>query len=236
MTTPISHLTTLLVTNDDLVLTWSVPLLLIALALRPLGIGLGRFREERRVRQLVRRLGVEVTPQVALYDGVDGGAFIDYLVLTPTRILVLTIFRAGGMIFGGRGIEQWARVVGLRTHHFPNPLTANQDGVLAVRYHAPGVPVEGAVLFAGDCSFPKGKPEGIVVPADLPAKAATKTAVSPGLRAAWETLREAGREGAGKYHTELTMMRAHDGGMPGVKGLFLIALAAGWIMWRLLRG
>ncbi|MDH3452787.1 MAG: NERD domain-containing protein, partial [Gammaproteobacteria bacterium] len=84
---------------------------------------LRKYLDARRIRRAVRSLGAKVASDVAIPDGVEGTAYIDYLVMTPKYLLVVLVRRYPGAIFGAEKIEQWAQVMREGSFKFANPLT-----------------------------------------------------------------------------------------------------------------
>ena len=126
------------------------------------------YRRHRQIRRAVRRLGPKLHQDLLLPDGVDGLMVVDYVVLTHKGILLIAINWLDGHIFGGEQTDTWTQMDGRGSHRFTNPLHQLDLITANVRAMVPTVPVSGIVLFAGDCSFPKDKPAGIRLLADLP--------------------------------------------------------------------
>lgn len=152
---------------------------------------LRRYLDARRIQRAIGSLGARVASDIKIADGVDGTAYIDYLVMTPRYLLVVLVKRYPGAIFGGERIEQWAQVVREGSYKFPNPLRELQNVVSAVRTRLPDVPVKGVVLFDQDSVFPKGKPDGVLHVPDIDARSAGRTQLSDvpeELQRAWARL------------------------------------------------
>lgn len=217
----------------EMQLVWAAPVLLLILGLWLLRPWIARRRRERRVRQSIRRLGKLAMRDVSLDNGMDSLAFIDWLVLTSKEILVITLQRGRGIMFGAEKIDTWARVVGRHTFRFPNPLTANHELVMAVKYQLPQVPVRGIVLCEDGASFPKGKPEGVVLPAEIEgdAKAWEQVEVPAALQSAWERLAELGSRGEQIYGRDLVILRGESGRAREALAVMLLMLALGISMW-----
>lgn len=153
-----------------------------------------KTRHERHVEKVVRSLGVDYLKDVVLPDGVDGLAFVDYLLLVPKGLLVLDIKHQEGLLFGGVSVDHWTQVIKGKTCKFNNPLYAHQTHCQAVQWNSDGLEVFGRVVFSNAGHFAKGIPEGISMIDDL------KTDLTPLLgdnpvpdryRGVWERLRDA---------------------------------------------
>jgi hypothetical protein len=127
---------------------------------------------------------------VVISDGMDGHVFIEHLVLTPSRVLVVTVRRYSGAIFAAQNMDMWAQVTDSGSYKFPNPLREVETATAAVKSHLPDTDVSGIILFGKESTFPKGKPEGVMhitEIAKLPAPA-PDVPVSESLKKAWERL------------------------------------------------
>jgi len=96
---------------------------------------------------------------VVIPDAVEGSSFIDWLVLTPRGILIISQKPYKGMIFGAENISHWTQVVDRRSYTFDNPLRQLEVDLVTIKSLIPNVPVKGYVVFDRDSFFPKGKPK-----------------------------------------------------------------------------
>ncbi len=127
-----------------------------------------RWQLRRRdVEWQLGRVSREVLRDIALPDGMEGLAYIDFLALTPSGICVILVRDYEGAIFGAEEIEQWTQMVGGGSHPFPNPLHQLQDLESAVRARVPAVPVFGYVVFTDKAVFPRTRPAGVLQPENL---------------------------------------------------------------------
>lgn len=127
-------------------------------------------RERRHIKRAIKRLGVKILSDVRLPDGVDGEIFIDYLVLTPDDIKIISVKRYPGLIYGGEQLQDWTQVINNRNHNFPNPLYEMKLKVMAVTAIVPNVPINGLTLFCDDSRFPTNKPQGVLNVRDIASK------------------------------------------------------------------
>lgn len=151
-------------------------------------------RHERHVERVIDSLGVKTLRDVVLPDGIDGLAFIDYLLLTPRAIVVLTIEHREGLLFGGTSVDRWTQVVGGKTRKFDNPLYALPQLRQAVAWNTEDIDTAGWVVFSNAGEFQKGIPEGCCMIDELPARVAPLcqggTDIPAPLRSAWTRLHE----------------------------------------------
>lgn len=217
----------------QLQLVWAVPAVLLLLGLWLLRPWFRRWRHEARVRASIRCLGKLAMRDVSLDNGMEELAFIDWLVLTPQEILVVTLQRGRGNVFGAEKIDSWARVVGRRTFRFPNPLIANDERVLALKYHLPHAPARGIVLWEDGATFPKGKPDGVLLPSEITGDAREwqQVEIPAPLQSAWDRLAELGTRGEQMYGRDLVMLRGEISRIREVLAISLLMLALAVSMW-----
>jgi hypothetical protein len=145
-----------------------------------------------QVGRAIKRLGTDSMSNVVLSDGIDGHVFIEHLVLTPSKVLVVTVRRYPGAIFAAKNMDMWAQVTDGGSYKFPNPLHEIEMATAAVQSHIPDAAVNGIILFGRDSTFPKGKPDGVMHISEI-TKLPTPdrdTAILESVRKAWQRLQE----------------------------------------------
>ncbi len=165
-----------------------IVLLLMVVLSKPLRNFFDRFR----VGRAIKRLGTASMSNVVLSDGMEGHVFIEYLVLTPDKVLVVSVRRYSGAIFAAENMDMWAQVTDGSSYKFPNPLHEIETAMAALKSHVPDTAVSGIILFGRDSTFPKGKPEGVmhiteITKLSMPDK---DTPISEPVRRAWDRLLE----------------------------------------------
>lgn len=151
-----------------------------------------KTRHERHVEKTIQSLGVEYLKDVALPDGIDGLAFIDYLLLVPKGFVVLDIKHEDGLLFGGTSVDHWTRVVKGKTYKFNNPLYAHQTRCQTAQWNCGDYAVVGRVVFSNAGNFPKGIPKGVSMIDNLKTDLAehlSDAPISDAQRNVWEQLR-----------------------------------------------
>ena len=121
-----------------------------------------RDAEQRRVAKIIKALNIPALKNVAFPDGIESYVFVDYLLLTPSGIVVLDLQDYNGFIFGGPNIDQWTQMVRQRGYKFENPLHQNAWRVQIIRSFVEDAPLLGKVVFSSVSQFPKGIPEGVL--------------------------------------------------------------------------
>ncbi|MEZ5541791.1 MAG: nuclease-related domain-containing protein [Pseudomonadota bacterium] len=146
------------------------------------------WREERRLKRALRRLGARALHDIALNDGTGGEVAIDHLLLTAEGVLVVGVKRFSGVIFGGPQTDQWTQVINRCSYKFPNPDDYLQRQIEAIRLLAPGITVSGIHLFTHGATFPKGKPLNVLLAREVRQQAPRLRRIPKPLRQAWNQL------------------------------------------------
>jgi len=146
------------------------------------------WREERRIRRAIKRLGARALRNIPLPDGTGGEVTIDYLLLTNDALLVVGVKRFSGVIFGGPQTDQWTQVINRCSYKFTNPDDYLQRQIEAVRLLVPGIAVTGIHLFTHGAAFPKGKPDNVLLSSNIRQKPPKFRKIPKALRQAWEQL------------------------------------------------
>jgi len=119
-----------------------------------------RSKESHRYfPKIIRKISKYYMKNVVIPDAVEGSSFIDWLVLTPRGILIISQKPYKGMIFGAENISHWTQVVDRRSYTFDNPLRQLEVDLVTIKSLIPNIPVKGYVVFDRDSFFPKGKPK-----------------------------------------------------------------------------
>ncbi|VAX04296.1 hypothetical protein MNBD_GAMMA20-675 [hydrothermal vent metagenome] len=147
---------------------------------------------ERHITKVIDSLGAPSLHNVVLPNGIDGLAFIDYLLLMPKGIVVLTIEHREGLLFGGNTVDRWTQVINGRTLKFDNPLYTHPHHRQAVEWNTEDIATCGCVVFSNAGQFQKGIPDGCCMIDNLPAKIApllgSASEIPKPLRKAWTHL------------------------------------------------
>ncbi len=146
--------------------------------------------QERNVSRALLELGIQCRHRVILRDVLEEGAYLDYLILMPDRIVLLDVKRYRGNIFAAWNMDMWTQVVGRRSFKFPNPLHKLDADVAILKSIAPEVNVEGHIAFAGDSRFARGVPVGVMLLQDVLTRYQIdrETPVDNTVRIGWERL------------------------------------------------
>jgi len=154
------------------------------------------WRETRQITRAVKRLGARFRHNVTLPDGMGGETSIDYLALSTKAILVISVKRYDGMIFGSAQTDEWIQTLNSRSYKFTNPDTRLDQQVTAVRCLVPKIPVRGLHLFTDSAAFPWDKPLNVLQSKDLAKSSVRRPAlqdIPAELRAAWKQILQSGK-------------------------------------------
>ena len=162
--------------------------LLVGLTLLFLWSPVNKFIAHWRLHTLVSKLGIKSGKNFYLPDGLGDDIYIERLILQPKRILLVTIKPFRGNIFAAQQIEQWTQVVGHHSYKFQNPLHQQETDIQALRSLEPKITIDGLVVFAKGCRFPKGKPEHVMEYADLKQAGPGTDEIMPAVQEAWDRL------------------------------------------------
>lgn len=153
--------------NNPALLTWAIAGLIIMLGLFLQWEWIKEYVCEWQLNHLLKNVGSKSLHNVAIPDGVDGKIFIEYLILTPTKILLLGVKKYRGLIFAADNIDLWTQVIGNKSYKFDNPLRQLENDTLALNSIVEHSKVEGKVLFINGSEFPKGKPNNVITVPDV---------------------------------------------------------------------
>ena len=163
--------------------------LLLILHLNRAGLQL-RFRDWRLQRSL-NRIGSEQIRDLVCDDGLDGYYRIDRLALTNDCILLISYKPYVGKIYCAERISEWTQVIGQKSFKFGNPLFELENQLTALKSITGNVPLRGYLFFNHSAVFPKGHPESVLQPDNIPAQIVDRQVrnINADIHAAWERLK-----------------------------------------------
>ena len=150
-----------------------------------LGIG------EWRIQRCLKKIGCDQIRNMICPDGLDGYYTIDRLALVQDAILLIAYKPYGGNIYCAEHIAEWTQVIGQKSFKFANPLFELENQLTALKLLAGGMPVHGFLFFNYSTAFPKGHPEVVLNPDNIPDRflGANCDPVNPQVQAAWTQLK-----------------------------------------------
>lgn len=175
---------------------------LLAIVLAWSGVaGFRYWRRRRAARALQTRfesISFDLLRDVLLPDGSGGVLQVDWLLFTPSGLLVVDLRTVRGMIFGSELMDQWVAMDGARRLELANPTGPLFDRIAVVRQLAGELPVDGRIIFGEGASFPKGQPPRAMLLSALEGEfpvvnRAAGPAAPAGWPEAWAQLRSAAK-------------------------------------------
>ncbi len=139
-------------------------LLLVAFNRRRLA---GGWREWR-IRRLLDHIGHEQIRNLRCPDGLDGYHEIERLALASDSILVIAYKRFSGNIYCAEQIDEWTQMIGQKSFKFANPLYELEYQLTSLRLQTGCERIEGFIFFDASAAFPKGHPENVWHPGNIP--------------------------------------------------------------------
>jgi hypothetical protein len=217
---------------QESLINWIPALVLVALAAVLIWPVLRCAWQRRQLERRIRALGDQAMQHVMLDDGMGGQSYFEWLLLTGEGICLLNTRQHQGNIFAGERLENWAQVIGSRSHHFRNPLFELEPLIATLRYHLPGMPLQAAVLFSGDCVFPKGRPPAVLTRAELPQRSELRN-IPLALQQGWSQLMKKTRPLDPLTEGHLQPHRESPAAWRVWLAIILGAQAMAWLSWRL---
>ncbi len=141
-----------------------------------------------RLHALVDKLGKASLRNVFIPDGLGDDIYVEQLLLQDNGLLLITVKSYRGNIFAAEQIEFWTQVVGHHSYKFTNPIHQQQTDLQALKALVPKAALDGLVVFARGCRFPKGKPDKVVDYGMLKSIKPPAGQITPVVQEAWEAL------------------------------------------------
>jgi hypothetical protein len=146
---------------------------------------------EWRIQRCLQQIGCAQIRDLICPDGLDGYYKIDRLALVKDAILLIAYKPYGGNIYCAERIAEWTQVIGQKSFKFENPLFELDNQLTAIKLMSGGVPIHGFLFFHHSAEFPKGHPEAVLHPDNIPDHflSAHCAPVNPQIQTAWELLK-----------------------------------------------
>jgi len=123
---------------------------------------------EWNTRRSLNAIGIKQMKDVVCSDGLDGKFKIDRLVMLHDSILLIAFKPYSGNIYCADSIPEWTQVVGQKSFKFSNPLFELENQITAIQGIAQKVPVRGVLFFDHNAKVPKGHPDKVLNPDNIP--------------------------------------------------------------------
>ena len=145
---------------------------------------------EWRTRRCLDGIGIKQQRNVVCSDGIDGKYALDRLVMLPKAILLITFKPYSGNIYCSERISDWTQVIAQKSYKFENPLFELDNQLTALRSQMPKILFRGLLFFYHNAQFPKGHPDSILRPGNIPEEYLRENCAEPdqAIVEAWEVL------------------------------------------------
>lgn len=145
---------------------------------------------EWSTRRCLNQIGIKQIKNVTWTDGLDGNFKIDRIAMLHNSILLLAFKPYSGNIYCADSIAEWTQVIGQKSYKFTNPLFELENQVTAIQSLIPNVPIRGALFFDHSARFPKGHPDKVLNPDNIPEFMLRLKCPEPtsGILESWESL------------------------------------------------
>lgn len=142
-----------------------------------------------QLKFLISEFKQDEAKNIIIPDGVGGLLEVEHIVLLEQGVLLIETYEMDGHLFAADNIDQWTQLVNGRSFKFENPLNHIYRTKQALAVLMPKVPIFCRIVFNGKASFPKGKPDEVLVLSTInddiePVFA--EPAMNPALKEAWE--------------------------------------------------
>jgi len=146
---------------------------------------------EWRIQRCLKQIGCDQIRNLNCPDGLDGNYTIDRLALIQDAILLIAYKPYGGNIYCAERIAEWTQVIGQKSFKFENPLFELENQLTSLKSLAGGMPLQGFLFFNHSAGFPKGHPDVVLNPDNIPDRFLRTNceSVNPQIQTAWELLK-----------------------------------------------
>lgn len=151
---------------------------------------------EWSTRRCLNQIGIKQMKNVVWPDGLDGSFKIERIAMLHDSILLLAFKPYSGNIYCSDSIPEWTQVIGQKSYKFTNPLFELENQVTTIQSLMPNVPIRGALFFDHSAKFPKGHPDKVLNPDNIPEYMLRLKCPEPGsgILESWESLLEMSKQ------------------------------------------
>lgn len=145
-----------------------------------------------KTRYCLNHLGLEQISNLNCPDGLDHEFIIDRILLRHDGISLVVHKKYPGKIFCAENIDDWTQMLGRKSYRFKNPLYELDYQVNAVSACLPNIPVNGFLFFDHLSEFPRGHPDRIIHPQNIPEELSrnNRHQVEVAVMSAWKNIQQ----------------------------------------------
>jgi len=122
-----------------------------------------KFNTSEKLQKILEPHKLAEAKSVLVKEGLDALLEIEHVVLLKQGVLIIQTYEMDGHLFAADNIDQWTQLVNGGSFQFNNPLNSMNIARHALTTLMPKVPIFCRIVFNGSASFPKGKPEEVVI-------------------------------------------------------------------------
>lgn len=215
-------------------ITWGVTGVLLVLVFTTQKEWIDEYVSEWKLNRLLKNIGYSSLHNVVISDDLDGKIFIENLILTKNKILLLGVKKYRGLIFAADKIDYWTQVIDNKSYKFENPLRQLESDALTLNSKIESSKIEEKVLFIKGSEFPKGKPDNVIVISELKKMNVNYNPddISEDLRTDWKHLLELATNNVLEKGVLIDQNRTS--GLNVFSLITLLAAILFWLLWRLM--
>ena len=215
-------------------ITWGVTGVLLVLVFTTQKEWIDEYVSEWKLNRLLKNIGYSSLHNVVISDDLDGQIFIENLILTKNKILLLGVKKYRGLIFAADKIDYWTQVLNNKSYKFENPLRQLESDALTLNSKIESSKIEEKVLFIKGSEFPKGKPDNVIVISELKKMNENYNAddISEDLHTDWEHLLELATNNT--LEKGVLIDRNRTSGLKVFSLITLLTAILFWLLWRLM--
>lgn len=122
-----------------------------------------KLTTSEKLQKLLEPYKLAEAKSVLVKEGLDSLLEIEQVILLKQGVLIIQTFEMDGHLFAADNIDQWTQLVKGGSFKFNNPLNSMNVARHALTTLMPKVPIFCRIVFNGSASFPKGKPQEVVI-------------------------------------------------------------------------
>ena len=221
--------------NYPSLVTWTVTAAIVLLGLISQALWVKEYIAEWKLNNLLKNVGAESLHNVTVSDDIDGKIFIEYLILTANKILLVGVKKYRGLIFAAEKIDLWTQVISNKSYKFENPLRQLESTISFLNNKIENTKIVGKVFFIKGSEFPKGKPENVVTITEIKEWGGKKDKleISQALRKDWDTLTELVSNNDSNKEQSVLVDEVSASGMNKFSLFTTVMMLGAWLIWRL---
>jgi len=124
------------------------------------------YNNKRKIRNIIKKISYDFIEDIEIDEGLEHYAHLDYICLGQDGIHIIAVKNYAGHIFAADDINEWSQIVDRKSYKFPNPGFELTHSVELLKTMT-DLDVTGYNIFSDTADFPKGRPESVILCADM---------------------------------------------------------------------